>query len=56
MPLLILMGLQASMEDFGTAGLSKFSENVETKDCTVNDLMRVVEELAALHWLDSYFP
>ncbi|VDK35174.1 unnamed protein product [Taenia asiatica] len=47
----IVQGLKipASMEDFGTAGLSKFNENVETKDCTVNDLMRVVEELAALH-------
>lgn len=47
----VVQGLKipASMEDFGTAGLSKFNENVETKDCTVNDLMRVVEELAALH-------
>lgn len=41
--------MQASIEDFGKAGMTKYNENVETKDCTVRDLMRVVEELAALH-------
>ena len=41
--------MKVTIEDFGTAGTMKYNENVETKECTVRDLMRVVEELAALH-------
>ncbi|VDD75995.1 unnamed protein product [Mesocestoides corti] len=41
--------IPVSLEEFGVAGASTFNEHPETRPCKVEDLVKVVEEMAALH-------
>lgn len=37
------------MEDFGVAGFASFKEPMATRICTVEDLTKVIEEMASRH-------